>query len=642
LATRDRPISRTSTRRVLVLVALLVPGLAFGQVERVIEAEMPRDHMSAAERARIWRELDAAAANLPPLAKAGARPAFEWPLRATRGYTGPGFVAISNFVDHDATFPGHLRDYTCGTRTYDLESGYNHQGTDIALWPDGWNVMAARQVEIVAAAPGTILYKNDGNFDQNCALSDRADWNAVYVMHDDGSVAWYGHMKSGSPTSKRVGDRVVAGEYLGSVGSSGSSTGPHLHFEVYDSSHQLIDPWAGQCNPSTADSWWAHQQPYYVPTLNRAFTASAVAVSRTCGVDGRMSDPGTINEKSAFAPGDSVIAVVATRDMQPGTAVNYTIRAPNGAAFRQTAGTPVTGISTGYRSVTYPIDATWVAGTYLFEAELDGVVASAPFSVTPTGEPPANYTDLWWNPAESGWGINVVHQASVVFATWFTYDADSAGMWLVMPDARLQGDGSFSGAIYRTTGTPFAQINGQASANSPPSSVGTATLRFGSASQGTFSYTVNGVSQSKSITRQAFSTPTRCTFTAGSRASLTNFQDLWWNPAESGWGINLAHQGEILFATWFTYGTGGRGQWLVGPEVRREPTGEYRGRLYRTTGRPFNLINGAFTTANADVGTVTLTFSDGEHARLDYTLDGIAQSKDITRQVFGSPATLCR
>src|SRR5438128_251253 len=174
-------------RRFLILVAVLLPGLALGQVERVIEAEMPRDHMSA-------------------------------------------------------------------------------------------------------AAPGTILYKNDGNFDQNCALSDRAEWNAVYVLHDDGSVAWYGHMKSGSPTSKRVGDRVETGEYLGSVGSSGSSTGPHLHFEVYDSSHQLIDPWAGQCNPSTADSWWAHQQPYYLPTLNRAFTASAAAVSRTCGVDGRMSD----------------------------------------------------------------------------------------------------------------------------------------------------------------------------------------------------------------------------------------------------------------------------------------------------------------------------------------------------------------
>ena len=69
-------------------------------------------------------------------------------------------------------------------------------------------------------------------------------------------------------------------------------------------------------------------------------------------------------------------------------------------------------------------------------------------------------------------------------------------------------------------------------------------------------------------------TPPTCTFTAGSRASVTNYQDLWWNPAESGWGINLAHQGDILFATWFTYRAGGRGQWLVASDVRRQPTGE--------------------------------------------------------------------
>lgn len=624
----------------LIVVAAL-PRLALAQVERVIEAEMPRDHMSDAQRERIWREINAAGAKVP-VAKAGERPSFRWPLRAARGYTGPGFVAVSNYVDHDATFPAHLRDFNCGARTYDLESGYNHKGTDIALWPDGWNVMAARQVEIVAAAPGTILHKSDGHFDQNCALSDRAEWNAVYVQHDDGSVAWYGHMKAGTPTTKNVGERVVAGEYLGTVGSSGSSTGPHLHFEVYDSSHRLIDPWAGQCNPTTADSWWANQPPYYVSTLNRAFTASAGPVSRTCSADGRMSDPGTINEKTAFAPGESVVAVVATRDLQPGNVVSYRIRGPNGAVFRQTAGTPVTAVSSGYRSLTYPIDATWVPGTYLFEAELDGFVAVAPFSVTANGAAPPNYTDLWWNPAESGWGINLVHQANTVFATWFTYDADSAGMWLVMPDARLQGDGSFAGAVYRTTGTPFAQINGAASANSPPSTVGSASVRFASPTQGTFTYSVNGVGQSKPIGRQPFSTPATCAFTAGSRASLTNFQDLWWNPSESGWGINLAHQGEILFATWFTYGAGGRGQWLVGPEVRRQPTGEYRGRLHRTTGRPFNLIEGAFSTSSVDVGSITLTFTDGEHARMEYTLDGVTQVKDISRQVFGSPATICR
>ena len=45
-------------------------------------------------------------------------------------------------------------------------------------------------------------------------------------------------------------------------------------------------------------------------------------------------------------------------------------------------------------------------------------------------------------------------------------------------------------------------------------------------------------------------------------AAATNYQDLWWvaNGAESGWGVNLAHQGDNLFASWFTYDTDQLGQ----------------------------------------------------------------------------------
>src|SRR5512137_1221642 len=44
-----------------------------------------------------------------------------------------------------------------------------------------------------------------------------------------------------------------------------------------------------------------------------------------------------------------------------------------------------------------------------------------------------------------------------------------------------------------------------------------------------------------------------------------NYQGLWWNSppqSESGWGINVAHQGDKIFATWFTYDTAGDGWWL--------------------------------------------------------------------------------
>src|SRR6185436_19431658 len=100
--------------------------------------------------------------------------------------------------------------------------------------------------------------------------------------------------------------------------------------------------------------------------------------------------------------------------------------------------------------------------------------------------------------------------------------------------------------------------------------VGTATLEFADESRGTFGYTVNGVAGSKAIARQVFASPVpRCA--TGAAASATNFQDLWYVPAESGWGLNVAHQGDILFATWFTYAASGKGRWLVMPGMQRAP-----------------------------------------------------------------------
>jgi|GEM_PF-1350407 len=254
------------------------------------------------------------------------------------------------------------------------------------------------------------------------------------------------------------------------------------------------------------------------------------------------------------------------------------------------------------------------------------------------------YSDLWWNPTESGWGINLNHQNDIIFATWFTYGANNANAWYVMSDLRRQADGSFTGTIFQTTGVPFNQINGATSTRSV-NNVGNATLRFSAASAGTFSYTVNGVSQTKNIVRQPLiQTPTTCTQQAasGSRAASQNYQDLWYIPAESGWGVNLTHQGDILFATWFTYNAAGTGQWLVASNVARQADGSYTGRLFRTTGTAFNLINGTPSLNTApDVGSITFRFSNGEAGVMTYTLDGVAGTKNIVRQVFGTTVNSC-
>lgn len=91
-------------------------------------------------------------------------------------------------------------------------------------------------------------------------------------------------------------------------------------------------------------------------------------------------------------------------------------------------------------------------------------LGTAAFSVAPSAplDPPFNRTDLWWNPNESGWGLNVVQHASgIIFATWFTYDADQTPAWYVVPNGQWTRDSGrplrYIGPIYRTLGPPVAE-----------------------------------------------------------------------------------------------------------------------------------------------------------------------------------------
>nr|WP_238342245.1 M23 family metallopeptidase [Actinopolymorpha rutila] len=62
--------------------------------------------------------------------------------------------------------------------------------------------------------------------------------NRIQVRHDDGTVTWYCHL---SRYARRSGP-VRAGTLIGYVGSTGNSSGPHLHFEVHPGGGTAIDP----------------------------------------------------------------------------------------------------------------------------------------------------------------------------------------------------------------------------------------------------------------------------------------------------------------------------------------------------------------------------------------------------------------
>ena len=256
--------------------------------------------------------------------RGGFQPQFILPIRTTN--SDPNFFGISNYVDQDAVFNGNVEDYYCGARTYDL-TNYNHQGIDFFTWPFGWDKMDNGEVEVVAAANGEITTKIDGNNDRNCSFNSQ-QWNAVYITYDDGSYSYYGHLKNGSLTSKAVGDSVVAGEYLGVVGSSGSSTGPHLHFETYDNNGQLIEPFFGACNRMNNDSWWLDQEAYREPQVNKLATHDVSIAFPSC-----PSTVDTPNYQDYYQPGERVYFAAYYRDQNNGGLSTYKIIKPDGSLF---------------------------------------------------------------------------------------------------------------------------------------------------------------------------------------------------------------------------------------------------------------------------------------------------------------------
>jgi murein DD-endopeptidase MepM/ murein hydrolase activator NlpD len=344
-----------------------------------------KDELTADQRTAIVTMLQANESSLRnqgllPQSFSPLATLFAWPLKQALGVNDRGYYGISNYVDQNPSFPNLILDYNCGNRTYDQASGYNHKGTDIFTWPFSWQKMQRNAVEIIAGAAGTILAKSDGNFDQNCAFCGGAcNWNAVYIMHADGSVAWYGHMKSGSLTSKPIGASVVVGEYLGVVGSSGNSTGPHLHFELYTNSSytQLIDPWAGTCNYINGmNSGWISQEPYYVSTLNKVMTHGAAPATSQCPA-GENS-----NEKINFVGGDVIYFGSYYRDQQAGQQAVHRVYRPDNVLHTSWVQnlTVYYSASWWYYFITLPAGA--MAGNWRYEITYNSKKSSQLFLVS--------------------------------------------------------------------------------------------------------------------------------------------------------------------------------------------------------------------------------------------------------------------
>lgn len=191
----------------------------------------------------------------------------------------------------------------------------------------------------------------------------------------------------------------------------------------------------------------------------------------------------------------------------------------------------------------------------------------------------ANYSDIWWNPGESGWGLTIADHETNLWAVWYTYRSDGSPTWMFVSGGTFDATRTrFSGALYQATGPSYAAAFTSRPVNVAP--VGSVSLDFAPAGLPSgvalFSYTVGGVTGTRQVQRYAFGTAPA---TWGRDAT-----DLWWDPAESGSGIALSQHGGMLFAVWYTYDEAGQPLFVFLPSGNASGDGRFSGDAFTTRG----------------------------------------------------------
>jgi murein DD-endopeptidase MepM/ murein hydrolase activator NlpD len=142
-----------------------------------------------------------------------------------------------------------------GPTTLELEPSATVDGVSYPHYHGGLDLAAAIGTTVRAAASGIVVAA--GRHGSGSVI--------VRIRHDDGSVTLYGHL--GPDIAVAAGDRVSAGQAIGTVGLTGVTTGPHLHFEL------IVDGRAVDPAPWLA----AGHLPGAASTTGAASTASAAS-----------------------------------------------------------------------------------------------------------------------------------------------------------------------------------------------------------------------------------------------------------------------------------------------------------------------------------------------------------------------------
>jgi hypothetical protein len=113
----------------------------------------------------------------------------------------------------------------------------------------------------------------------------------------------------------------------------------------------------------------------------------------------------------------------------------------------------------------------------------------------------------------------------------------------------------------------------------------------------------------------------------------TDVSDLWWNPSESGWGMQLTQEADFVFATVYVYGPYGSPTWITGQLVGNG-AGVFSGPLYVTSGPSFSGPFDPTAVGTRQAGTMTFTLQTAGTGALTYSVDGVQVTKEVQRETL--------
>ena len=242
-------------------------------------------------------------------------------------------------------------------------------------------------------------------------------------------------------------------------------------------------------------------------------------------------------------------------------------------------------------------------------------------------------TDLWWNPAESGWGLSITqHESLQMFAVWFTYDELGKPTWRFIPGGQWVDATTFVGQLCMSRKPPQSVLG---SFGFPPTVtvVGTATLKFTDGNNGSaeFAFT-GGPSVRLPIQRMTFGAPApQAPWPA----------DLYFNKSQPGWGLGVHQQYRNYFVTWFLYDEAGAPTWLFVPDARipTASTPPIIGDIYRASSAA-GAAYAARSVTVTKVGSIVVgvnsreAVAQGIRSSFNYTIEGMKGGEDLDAMEF--------